>query len=105
MKKLMALVLVAGMTAFVACGPSKKDMEAKEKAKRDSLRLDSIAKVREADSLAAVEKENKRFDSLKQDSIKKARKHKGTKNKHKAHLNKIKNKVNSKTVGSKETKK
>jgi hypothetical protein len=93
MKKLIALVLVAGMAAFIACGPSKKDKE-KAKAKQDSLRLDSIAKVRVAYSLAAVEKENKRLDSIKQDTTKKTVKHKGTKNK--KHTSKTKHKVNSK---------
>jgi membrane protein involved in colicin uptake len=72
MKKLLALALVAGMVAFVACGPSKKDQEAKEKAKQDSIKAAEKAK-KEADSLAAVEKEKRRMDSLKQDSIAKAK--------------------------------
>jgi len=73
MKKLLALVLVAGMVAFVSCGPSKKDQEAKEKAKQDSIKAAEKAK-KEADSLAAVEKEKRKLDSLKQDSIAKAEK-------------------------------
>ncbi|MFA4853366.1 MAG: hypothetical protein WC599_12685 [Bacteroidales bacterium] len=72
MKKLFALVLVAGMVAFVACGPSKKDKEAKEKAKQDSIAAADKAK-KEADSLAAVVR---KMDSLKQDSIAKADKKK-----------------------------
>jgi hypothetical protein len=72
MKKLLALALVAGMVAFVACGPSKKDQEAKEKAKQDSIKAAEKAK-KEADSLASVEKEKRRLDSLKQDSIAKAK--------------------------------
>jgi len=75
MKKLLALVLVAGMVAFVSCGPSKKDQEAKEKAKQDSINAAEKAK-KEADSLAAVEKEKRKLDSLKQDSIAKADKKK-----------------------------
>ena len=75
MKKLLALVLVAGMVAFVSCGPSKKDQEAKEKAKQDSIKAAEKAK-KEADSLASVEKEKRKLDSLKQDSIAKAEKNK-----------------------------
>jgi hypothetical protein len=75
MKKLLALVLVAGMVAFVSCGPSKKDQEAKEKAKQDSIKAAEKAK-KEADSLASVEKEKRKLDSLKQDSIAKADKKK-----------------------------
>ncbi len=71
MKKLLALLLVAGMVSFVACGPSKKDQEAKEKAKQDSISAAEKAK-KEADSLASVEKQKRRLDSLKQDSLAKA---------------------------------
>ena len=76
MKKLLALALVAGMVAFVACGPSKKDQEAKEKAKQDSINAAEKAK-KEADSLAAVEKLKHQQDSLKMDSMAKANKNKG----------------------------
>jgi len=47
MKKLLTLVIVGGMLAFYACGPSKAELEAKEKATQDSIRM--------ADSLAGVE--------------------------------------------------
>lgn len=54
MKKAIALFLFAGMFAFVACGPSAKEKEEKEKA-----RLDSIAKAERevfvADSIAKRE--------------------------------------------------
>jgi Flp pilus assembly protein TadB len=70
MKKLLALVLVAAMASFVACGGGKD--KAKEQKRIDSLKQDSIAKVKTADSLAAAEKEMKKLDSLKQDSITKA---------------------------------
>jgi hypothetical protein len=73
MKKLLALVLVAGMVTFVACGPSKKDQEAKEKQKQDSINLAEKAK-KEADSLANVEKLKHQKDSLKMDSMAKANK-------------------------------
>jgi len=66
MKKLFALAIVAGMVAFVACGPSKKDIEAKEKAKQDSVNAAERAR-READSLANVERERRHLDSLRQD--------------------------------------
>ena len=78
MKKLLALALVAGMVTFISCGPSKKDQEAKEKAKQDSIAAAEKAKI-EADSLAAVEKEKNRLDSLKKDSIAKAEKPKANK--------------------------
>ena len=71
MKKLFALAIVAGMVAFVACGPSKKDIEAKEKAKQDSVNAAERAR-READSLANVERERRHLDSLRQDSMAKA---------------------------------
>jgi hypothetical protein len=74
MKKLLALFLIAGIAAFIACGGGDK---AKEKAKQDSLRKDSISKVRKADSLAAIEKANQKTDSLRKDSIAKAEKAKG----------------------------
>ena len=55
MKKVLSIVAVAALTAgFVACGPSKEEMEAREKAKADS-----IAAVEKAaqDSIAAAEAE------------------------------------------------
>ena len=40
MKKVLSLIAVAAMTtAFVACGPSKEEMEKREQAKQDSLLL------------------------------------------------------------------
>jgi hypothetical protein len=66
MKKLFALLLVAGMVAVVACGPSAEEKRAKEiadsTALADSLaqvqagqqaKMDSLAKVT-ADSIAAA---------------------------------------------------
>ena len=47
MKKLLTLVLAGGMLAFYACGPSKAELEAKEKAKQDSIAM--------ADSMAAAD--------------------------------------------------
>jgi hypothetical protein len=54
MKKLFLSLAVAGMFAFVACGPSAEDLAAQAKA--DSLKADSIAKA-VADSIAKVEAE------------------------------------------------
>jgi hypothetical protein len=47
MKKVFSVIAIAAVSAaFVACGPSKADLEAKAKATADSLaRVDSIAKV------------------------------------------------------------
>ena len=46
MKKLLTLVIAGGMLSFLACGPSKAELEKKEQAKQDSIRV--------ADSLAGV---------------------------------------------------
>lgn len=60
MKKLFALLVVAGMVSFVACGPSAEEKAAK--AREDSIRIaDSIAQVeaeqaRIADSITAAQK-------------------------------------------------
>ena len=53
MKKLLSVIAVAGMFAFVACGPS-----AEEKAKAEQAVNDSIAQVEQqriTDSIAAAE--------------------------------------------------
>lgn len=75
MKKLIQLLVVAGMASFIACGPSAS--EKAEKAKQDSIRqADSIAtlqadSIRQADSIAAISSESLRIaDSIrKADSI------------------------------------
>jgi hypothetical protein len=78
MKKLVSLALVAGMVAFVvSCGPSKKEQEAKEKQKQDSINAVEKQK-KETDSLAAVAKLQHQKDSLKMDSVEKASKTKGS---------------------------
>lgn len=60
MKKLASVFLIIGTMAFVACGPSAKELEKK--------RLDSLAK---ADSIAAVQAEVKAaMEKAKADSIK-----------------------------------
>jgi hypothetical protein len=68
------------MVAFVACGPSKKEKEAKEKAKQDSITSAEKAK-KEADSLAAVERKIDSLKQVKQDSIAKVDKKKAHSNK------------------------
>ncbi|MBI3501022.1 MAG: hypothetical protein HY063_04445 [Bacteroidetes bacterium] len=75
MKKLLTLVLAGGMIAFYACGPSKAELEAKEKHKQDSIHMaDSMAAAAaaakekaKADSVAASEmamKEKAKADSI-----------------------------------------
>ncbi|MCX6275874.1 MAG: hypothetical protein NTV09_11780 [Bacteroidetes bacterium] len=58
MKKVLSIALVAGMFSFIACGPSKQDSEAAEKAKQDSIAAamaqDSIAAAMAQDSMAAA---------------------------------------------------
>lgn len=62
MKKVLSIVAVAALSAaFVSCGPSKEEIEAREKAKADSIaavaqaQADSLAKVAEAEAAAAAE--------------------------------------------------
>jgi hypothetical protein len=62
MRKLASLLVVAGMVAFVACGPSAEQLA--EQARLDSLKQDSIAKA-QADSVAKVAA----IEKAKQDSI------------------------------------
>lgn len=59
MKKVLSFFAVASLAvATVACGPSKAEIEAKEKAKQDSLievaKADSIAKAAQAQAEAAA---------------------------------------------------
>jgi hypothetical protein len=70
MKKLFSLLVVAGLVALMACGPTAEEKAAQAKAKADSIaavqkaKEDSIAAVQKAkdDSIAAVQK-------AKEDSI------------------------------------
>jgi len=72
MKKVLSIIAVAAITtAFVACGPSKEEME-----KRDQMKQDSIAAVEKAkqDSMAAAVAEQEKMaqeaaEKMKQDSI------------------------------------
>jgi len=85
MKKLFSVLVLAGMVALVACGPSAEEIAAKEKAKADSIaaaqkaiddsiaaaeiaKADSIAAAAQkvADSLAAVAKNTKGTKAPKQ---------------------------------------
>lgn len=52
MKKLFVLLMGVGMFAVVACGPSKAEIEAAEKAKQDSIEKAETARM---DSIAAAE--------------------------------------------------
>ncbi|MGZ3884040.1 MAG: hypothetical protein ACXVP0_07360 [Bacteroidia bacterium] len=89
MKKVLSIVTVAALTAtFVACGPSKEEMEAREKAKADSIaavekqKTDSI-QAAEAEAAKAAEAAAARVaDSTKMaDSLAKAAEAKGGKKK------------------------
>jgi len=73
MKKVLSILLVAGIATFVACGPS-----AEEKAAMDKARQDSIATVQKAydDSVAsanAAAAEKAKQDSLANANMEKAR--------------------------------
>lgn len=73
MKKVLTLVALAGMFAFVACGPSQEELEKERKRKEDSARTaDSTARVEaEAkqkaydDSVANAAAEKARQDSIR----------------------------------------
>jgi len=55
MKKVLSFVAVAALsTAFVACGPSKEEMEKREQAKQDSI---AAVEKSKQDSIAAAEAE------------------------------------------------
>lgn len=76
MKKVLSIVAVAALSAaFVSCGPSKEEIEAREKAKTDSIAAveqiaaDSLAKIAEAEAAAAAAAA---ADAAKADSIKMA---------------------------------
>jgi hypothetical protein len=55
MKKVLSIIAVAALsTAFVACGPSKEEMEKREQAKQDSI---AAVEKSKQDSIAAAEAE------------------------------------------------
>jgi len=74
MKKVLSLIAIAAISAtVVACGPSKEELEAAEKAKQDSIALaDSLANAEAAAKLAAeqaaadsIAKEQAKADSIR----------------------------------------
>jgi hypothetical protein len=79
MKKVLSFFAVASLAvATVACGPSKAEIEAKEKAKQDSLmevaKADSIAKAaaEQAEAASMAAKADSLAQVAKADSIAKA---------------------------------
>lgn len=80
MKKVLSIVAMAALTAsFVACGPSKEEIEKREKDKADSIaavdkqRTDSIAAADAMAAEAAAAAEKAKADSTaKADSVAKA---------------------------------
>ena len=86
MKKLFSVLVIAGMVALVACGPSKEEKAAKEKAKNDSIAAaqkaqatqDSLAAVAKAQEEAAAAKAKAKEDSIAEAAAKKAPKGKAT---------------------------
>ncbi len=89
MKKVLSIVAVAALTAsFVACGPSKEEIEATEKHKADSIaaiekaKTDSIAAAEAAAAEAAAVAEKAKADSTAMaDSLAKAAEKGGKKKK------------------------
>ncbi|MEI8202765.1 MAG: hypothetical protein WCH34_07115 [Bacteroidota bacterium] len=88
MKKILSLLVVAGMMTFVACGPSQKEKDAAAKLKNDSIAAAQAEQAKQ-DSIAKAEEAMKAAEAAKQDSIAKAEEASKTK----------------KVVGKKETKK
>ena len=62
MKKIVSLVILAGMFAFYACGPSAEEKAAAEKAEK--AKTDSLAGVAKAATLDSVNKINAMKDSI-----------------------------------------
>ena len=64
MKNILSLLVIAGFTALVACGPSAEEKAAAEKMRQDSIQavMDKMA----ADSVAAVQAET---EKMMQDSM------------------------------------
>lgn len=54
MKKVLALLLVAGMFSFYACGPSAEEKAASEKAMQDSIAAADAA-MRAAEEAVAIQ--------------------------------------------------
>ena len=59
MKKVLSLIAIAGMFAFVACGPS-----AEEKAKMEQAKADSIAAAKAANAEMEAAKAQATADSM-----------------------------------------
>ncbi len=69
MKKVLSLLMVAGMLSFFACGPSAEEKAAKEKATQDSIArvqktADSLKEVAVKDSLDKAAKAKAEADSI-----------------------------------------
>lgn len=62
MKKVLSLIAVAGMFAFIACGPSAEEKEAMDKARKDSI--DQVEKARQDSIAQSAEMEKARQDSM-----------------------------------------
>lgn len=72
MKKVLSIIAVAAMTtAFVACGPSKEEMEKTAQMKQDSI--DAVEKAKQDSMAAAIAEQEKMAqeaaEKMKQDSI------------------------------------
>ena len=63
MKKVLSIMLMAGMVSFYACGPSAADKEAAEKAEK--AKTDSLAGVAKAQAVDSVNRINHAMDSVK----------------------------------------
>ncbi len=72
MKKLASIIAVAGVFAFIACGPSAEQKAAAEKAKADSMKAaDSMKGVQQAAMMKAKQDSMMKAAAMKNDSTKK----------------------------------
>jgi hypothetical protein len=62
MKKVLSLIAVAGMFAFIACGPSAEEKEAMDKARKDSI--EQVEKARQDSIAMSADMEKARQDSM-----------------------------------------
>lgn len=71
MKKLLTIATIAGMFAFIACGPSAEDKAKADKVKADSAHNADSVKAAQAASMMKM-KQDSAMKAMKMDSAKKA---------------------------------
>ena len=77
MKKIISFVLLVGIIVFYACGPNKQEIQMREKAKQDSIRIGDSLITAIAQKAQRVQDSTTRVsvalkEKAKQDSIAKS---------------------------------